>query len=100
MPLGSFVSLMLSSTFQSAFPFPFHCAPFQSGACGQRSLEKAEPGAAGSLQKSEAKAKEKVIYTLYLVKPQCIQISERLFEVAGSLEVDLLSHRSSKQQEM
>lgn len=34
---------------------------------------------AGSLQKSEAKAREKVIYALYLVKPQCIHISERLF---------------------
>lgn len=33
----------------------------------------------GSLQKSEAKAKEKVSYSLYLVKPQCTQISERLF---------------------
>lgn len=76
--LGSFVSFMLSSTFQSAFPFPFHCVPFQSDACGQRSLEKGEPSAA-CLQKSEAKAKENVIYSLYLVKPQCIQISERLF---------------------
>lgn len=33
----------------------------------------------GSLQKSEAKAKEEVSYSLYLVKPQCTQISERLF---------------------
>ena len=42
---------------------------FKADACGQRSLEKDEPRAAGSLQKSEVKVKEKVSYSPYLVKP-------------------------------
>lgn len=75
----------------------FSLPVFQSGACGQRSLEKDEPRAAGSLQKSEAKAKEKVIYTLYTVYSY---FRKTVFEVAGNLKVDLLSHWTSKQQEM
>lgn len=52
-------------------PFPSHLCVlhFKADACAQRNLEKDEPREAGSLQKSEAKVKEKVSYSPYLFKP-------------------------------